>query len=108
MCDGVSKPPGAGAPAVSIRDLLDAARQLLETPYDLTPAACKQELLELSQTINLLELRRAHVAARFDEHSTEDDWGESTTAYNWMRHECKLGGGVTSRAIAVGTMAPQL
>ncbi|MFN2582137.1 MAG: DUF222 domain-containing protein, partial [Candidatus Dormibacteria bacterium] len=105
MCDGVRQLPRWGT---EVADVFAAATLLRGRTRNLAPESCKQDLLDLTRAINMLELERATIAATFDDESTDLDWGESTNAYNWIRHECKLSGVATSRALSVGRSAHQL
>jgi hypothetical protein len=59
------------------------------------------DMIKLRQAIDLLELKFSEMAAELDETDAYQHWG-SATAIDWIRHECKMGGGAAADRVDVG------
>jgi Domain of unknown function (DUF222)/HNH endonuclease len=114
MCDGPGKlavvdgeivevqaEPGVRA-LVAMIERLSAARRT-----DLSPAEMGEDLRALRHACDLLELEFATRAAEFAATDEYDRQG-STSAVQWIRHECNLSTQAALNAVDVGEQAPVL
>jgi Domain of unknown function (DUF222) len=100
MCDGVGN-------MKSLHSLMADIAQFVAEPVEASPSELGERLIELRHGIDLLELRFAREAAAFattDEYETQG----STSAINWVRHQCAMSVGAAARAVATGEAADRL
>jgi hypothetical protein len=102
MCDGGDNDGG------SLEGLLVAVEQFLAgPPMAVTPSELGERLIRLRHGIDLLELGFAREAAVFV--TTEESEAQgSTSAVDWVRHQCGMSGNAAARAIATGAAAAAL
>jgi Domain of unknown function (DUF222)/HNH endonuclease len=100
MCDGESK-------VGPLDRLLHAIEQFGTAPVELSPFELGERLIRLRHGIDLLELGFARDAAAFastDEYETQG----STSAIDWVRHQCAMSVNGAARSIATGEQADRL
>jgi hypothetical protein len=102
MCDGGDNGDG------SLEGLLVAVEQFLAgPPVAVTPSELGERLIRLRHGIDLLELGFAREVAVFA--TTEESEAQgSTSAIDWVRHQCGMSGNAAARAIATGESAASL
>jgi hypothetical protein len=100
MCDGAGN-------MKSLHSLMADIARFVAEPVEASPSELGERLIELRHGIDLLELRFAREAATF---ATTDEYEAqgSTSAINWVRHQCAMSVGAAARAIATGEAAERL
>jgi hypothetical protein len=90
------------------RGLYEQARAFSQAySCDRPPAGLAADMIKLRQAIDLLELKFSEMAAELVETDTYQHWG-SATAIDWIRHECKMGGGAAADRVDVGRCLDKL
>src|ERR1700726_530230 len=100
MCDGVGN-------MKSLRSLMGDIQQFVAEPVEASPSELGERLIEFRHGIDPLELRFAREAATFASTDEYEAQG-STSAINWVRHQCAMSIGAAARAIATGEAAERL
>jgi Domain of unknown function (DUF222) len=100
MCDGAGN-------MKSLHSLMLDIKQFVAEPAEASPSELGERLIELRHGLDLLELRFAREAATF---ATTDEYEAqgSTSAINWVRHQCAMSVNAAARAIATGEAAERL
>jgi hypothetical protein len=92
----------------ALSGLLEAVQGFVNRPPQaLTAADLGEQLIRLRHGIDLLELGFAADAAVFagtDEYEVQG----STSAVDWLRHNCRMSGHAAARAVAAGEQCPSL
>ena len=102
MCDGERKVPEP------LDGLLEGIEGFVRARGgELTPFELGERLIRLRHGIDLLEVRFAREAAAFA--ATEEAAAQgSTSAIDWVRHQCAMSGNAAARSIATGEAAERL
>jgi len=100
---------GGALPAVlPLDDLAAAIERFTGSPrVDGTPDALADELTQLRHLIDHLEVRFSQTAAEFAQTNAWEDWG-SVSPIQWIRYECKMGGGAAADRVCVGEQLARL
>jgi hypothetical protein len=102
MCDG------EGRTTTSLERLLLAIEAFVTAPPEsVTPPQLGEHLIRLRHGIDRLELDFARAAASFAATSEYETQG-STSAVDWVRHQCAMSGQAAARSIATGEAAERL
>ena len=76
-------------------------------PPEVTPFQLGERLIRIRHILDILELRFAREAAAFA--TTEEAIAQgSTSAIDWVRHQCRMSGSAAARSIATGETADEL
>jgi Domain of unknown function (DUF222) len=92
----------------ALTTLLLAIETFLSAPtLELTQYELGQHLIQLRHGIDLLEVDFSATAAIFAD-TNEYDLQGSTTAIDWIRHQCRMSGHAAARAVAAGDQMHRL
>jgi len=99
---------GASPGVLPLDDLAAAIERFTGSPrVDRTPDALADELTQLRHLIDHLEVRFSQTAAEFAQTNAWEDWG-SVSPIQWIRYECKMGGGGAADRVCVGEQLARL
>jgi len=99
---------GASPGVLPLDDLAAAIERFTGSPrVDRTPDALADELTQLRHLIDHLEVRFSQTAAEFAQTNAWEDWG-SVSPIQWIRYECKMGGGAAADRVCVGEQLARL
>ena len=99
---------GASPGVLPLDDLAAAIERFTGSPrVDRTSDALADELTQLRHLIDHLEVRFSQTAAEFAQTNAWEDWG-SVSPIQWIRYECKMGGGAAADRVCVGEQLARL
>jgi len=99
---------GASPGVLPLDDLAAAIERFTGLPrVDRTSDALADELTQLRHLIDHLEVRFSQTAAEFAQTNAWEDWG-SVSPIQWIRYECKMGGGAAADRVCVGEQLARL
>ena len=99
---------GASPGVLPLDDLAAAIERFTGSPrVDRTPDALADELTQLRHLIDHLEVRFSQTSAEFAQTNAWEDWG-SVSPIQWIRYECKMGGGAAADRVCVGEQLARL